>query len=137
MMSMLAGIEVRVPLLDERLCNYLFSVKDRYKFNLFENKIVFRNYLKRKLPIYKNKNKVGFDFGDNEPSYIRLVEQMNEIIFLDKEHKIWSFLNFEETYKILQKPSDKYSKSSFYQLIVNIFVLHFWFQKIDIHRSNS
>jgi asparagine synthetase B (glutamine-hydrolysing) len=47
MMSMLAGIEVRVPLLDERLCNYLFSIKDRDKFNLFENKIT--NVLEAKI----------------------------------------------------------------------------------------
>lgn len=137
MMSMLAGIEVRVPLLDEMLRNYLYSIKDRDKFSLFQNKIVFRKYLLNKLPIYKNKRKVGFDFGDKEPNYIRLVDQMKDVVFSGGNHKIWDFLNYEETYKLLNTHPKQYSRSTYFQLVVNIFVLHYWFQKIDIYRSNS
>jgi asparagine synthase (glutamine-hydrolysing) len=130
MMSMLAGIEVRVPLLDEKLSNYLYSIRDKVKFSFFENKIVFRNYLKKKLPIYKNKNKVGFDLGEKEPDYILLIEQMKREVLLGENHKIWYFLNYDETYKLLITPPKQYSMSSYFQLVVNVFVLHFWFERI-------
>jgi asparagine synthase (glutamine-hydrolysing) len=130
MMSMLAGIEVRVPLLDEKLCNYLFSLNDKGKFSFFENKIVFRNYLKKKLPIYKNKNKVGFDLGEKEPDYILLIEHMKREVLLGENHKIWNFLNYDETYKLLITPPKQYAMSSYFQLVVNVFVLHFWFERI-------
>jgi hypothetical protein len=131
MMSMLAGIEVRVPLLDEKLSNYLYSIRDKGKFSFFENKIVFRNYLKKKLPVYKNKNKVGFDLGEKEPDYILLIEQMKREVLLGENHKIWNFLNYDETFKLLITPPKQYSMSSYFQLVVNVFVLHFWFERIS------
>jgi asparagine synthase (glutamine-hydrolysing) len=141
MMSMLAGIEVRVPLLDEELCSYLYSIRDSEKFSLFENKIVFRNYLKKNLTFYNNKNKVGFDLGEKEPDYIRLIEEMKDVIFLGKDNRIWSLINYDETHKLLITHPKKYSKSSYFQLIVHFFVLHFWFERIfeknDICRAHS
>jgi hypothetical protein len=92
---------------------------------------VFRNYLKKKLPVYKNKNKVGFDLGEKEPDYILLIEQMKREVLLGENHKIWNFLNYDETFKLLITPPKQYSMSSYFQLVVNVFVLHFWFERIS------
>ena len=57
--SMLNNLEVRVPLLDQRLTKILFSMKDSQKLNLFNNKIIYRKLIAKYLPSYQKTKKLS------------------------------------------------------------------------------
>tara|TARA_B100000035_G_C21035372_1_gene570639 strand:+ start:1878 stop:3746 length:1869 start_codon:yes stop_codon:yes gene_type:complete len=59
--TMAAGIESRVPFLDEKLVKLSFKISSNQKIRNFQDKIVLRNSLKNRLPKnIVNESKVGF-----------------------------------------------------------------------------
>ena len=51
-MSMSAGIEARVPLLDRKLVEFAARIPLKYKVNLFNTKIILKEAFKRRIPDY-------------------------------------------------------------------------------------
>jgi asparagine synthase (glutamine-hydrolysing) len=135
--SMLNKLEVRVPLLDQRLTKVLFSMKDSQKMNPFNNKIIYRNLIAKYLPTYKKTKKVGFDFHREELENLGLVNQwITYLTNLDSDSKIWKIISQSRIdswvlcYK--SKSNLSYSLQSQMQVIFNLYVLAKWFDWNDI-----
>lgn len=132
-MSMLNGIEVRVPLLDTRLTSKLFNLKDKYKINFFGSKIIYRKLLNFKFPSYSNLKKVGFDYNYKELEKMGLVSYWTDcIINSSSELKIWELLNKKEVENWVNQYGNskivKYSKQTQLQVIFNVYVLLRWYE---------
>jgi asparagine synthase (glutamine-hydrolysing) len=132
-MSMLNGIEVRVPLLDTRLTSKLFNLKDKYKINFFGSKIIYRKLLNFKFPSYSNFKKVGFDYNHKELEKMGLVSYWTDsIINSSSELKIWELLNKKEVENWVNQYGNskivKYSKQTQLQVIFNVYVLLRWYE---------
>lgn len=132
-MSMLAGIEVRVPLLDTRFTSKLLTLPHSHKLNRSSNKLILRTLLKKILPAYSNPKKIGFDFD-----YKELTSQGWESKMMDELRR--SFNSNNTAWKYLdQKAVDNWlhnyetgsiqhtSKQSQFQLLFNIYALYKWF----------
>lgn len=131
MMTMLAGIEVRVPLLDEKLVGYLMSRKCSEKVDLKTNKKLFRKYLSKILLSYTNTKKVGFDLGKNESSFINLLEIMKREILTVANQEFWKVFSESHVVKYINNGPNpkKQSVDSYNQTIVNLYSLFVWFEK--------
>lgn len=133
-MSMLAGIEVRVPLLDTRLTNRLYSLPSKFKVRGTTNKLILRQLLRAILPGYDNSKKIGFDFDYKDLVSVGWASRMvNDLrISLNSKDIVWKYLNPNTINQWLDNyESDKLktsSKSSQFQLLFNLFTLHLWFK---------
>jgi asparagine synthase (glutamine-hydrolysing) len=135
--SMLNNMEVRVPLLDQRLAKILFSMQDSQKLNLFNNKIIYRKLIKKYLPSYKKTKKVGFDFNYKELENLGLVNQwITYLIDIKNDSKIWGVISKNYVNFWIQKYKERsnmsYSLQSQMQVIFNIYVLAKWFEWNDL-----
>jgi asparagine synthase (glutamine-hydrolysing) len=135
--SMLNKLEVRVPLLDQRLTKVLFSMKDSQKLNPFNNKIIYRNLIAKYLPSYKKTKKVGFDFHREELENLGLVNQwINYLKNLDNDSKFWNIVSQNRVNSWVQGYKSKsnlgYSLQSQMQVIFNLYVLAKWFDWNDL-----
>ena len=135
--SMLNKLEVRVPLLDQRLTKILFSMKDSQKLNLFNNKIIYRKLIAKYLPSYKKTKKVGFDFNHIELENLGLVDQwITYLANIKNDSKVWGVISKDYVNFWIQKYKEKsnmsYSLQSQMQVIFNIYVLAKWFDWNDL-----
>ncbi len=131
--SMLNKLEVRVPLLDQRLTSVLFSLKDTKKISLINSKIIYRKLIYKYLPTYKKTKKVGFDFNYKELENLGLVDQwISYLKSLTDESRIWgivcnkSVFDWIEGYR--EKTNNRYSLQSQMQVIFHFYVLARWFE---------
>jgi len=94
--SMAFSIEARVPILDHRLVEYVFSLPLSQKIKNGWTKYILRNAMKDVIPekIRKRRSKIGF--GTPQVRWFR--ELKNEInkIFISKEFKSRKYFNQEE-----------------------------------------
>ena len=135
--SMFNNLEVRVPLLDQRLTKVLFSMKDSQKLNLFNNKIIYRKLIAKYLPSYQKTKKVGFDFNHKELENLGLVNQwINYLKNLDNNSKFWNIVSQNRVDSWVQGYKTKtnlgYSLQSQMQVIFNLYVLAKWFDWNDL-----
>jgi asparagine synthase (glutamine-hydrolysing) len=135
--SMLNNLEVRVPLLDQRLTKILFSMKDSQKLNLFNNKIIYRKLIAKHLPSYKKTKKVGFDFNHKELENLGLVNQwITYLTEIKNDSKVWGVISKDYVNFWIKKYKEKsnlsYSLQSQMQVIFNLYVLAKWFDWNDL-----
>jgi asparagine synthase (glutamine-hydrolysing) len=131
--SMLNMLEVRVPLLDQRLTSVLFSMKDSEKIDFTKTKIKYRELIAKHLPSYRQTKKVGFDFDYRELENLGLVNfWISYLKNLTKDSTLWKTLSYDfvlnwvEEYQ--NRSNTKYSLQSQMQVIFNIYVLAKWFE---------
>ena len=131
--SMLNKLEVRVPLLDQKLTTKLFRLRDNFKFKMNNSKIIYRELLKLNLPQYKKTKKVGFDIDQDELNNLGLTN-----IWVNYLHKVNDNSTFYRIFskgKIKKWLSDfssrgnkKYSIQSQAQVIFHLYVVAKWLE---------
>lgn len=131
--SMLNNLEVRVPLLDQKLTTKLFKLRDNRKLNIFNSKIIYRELLKLNLPGYKKTKKVGFDIDHAElnglglvniwVSYLEKLKDNSTFYRIFSEGEIRKWLN---DFSI--RGNKKYSLQSQTQVIFHLYVIAKWFE---------
>ncbi len=124
MMSMVNGLEVRVPLLDHRIVEKSLSVPNSLKVSLFNNKIIGKKIAKSDLPnVSINAKKMGFSIPID--SWIRneFRDTANDII-RSNSFKNRGILDQKYILKILDD-HDK-NKSDNGKFIMGILILENW-----------
>jgi asparagine synthase (glutamine-hydrolysing) len=131
--SMLNKLEVRVPLLDQKLTTKLFKLRDNFKFNMNNSKIIYRELLKLNLPQYKKTKKVGFDIDQAELNKLGLTNVW--INYLDKLKDNSTFYRIFSVGEIKKWQNDfnirgnkKYSLQSQTQVIFHLYVIAKWLE---------
>tara|TARA_Y100001958_G_C21087377_1_gene441646 strand:+ start:111 stop:749 length:639 start_codon:yes stop_codon:yes gene_type:complete len=131
MMSMLNGVEWRIPFLDEDLTSFAFSIPFSQKSNLKFGKIPLRHLHKKLFPKNTSKlKKQGFSIpldsylNEDDKNYI-----VNEI--LKKDSIIYHFLNKKYVEELVNEFSfyrkvNQISRASIYQRILMLYVLQLW-----------
>ncbi len=131
MMSMLNGVEWRIPFLDEDLTSFAFSIPFSQKSNLKFGKIPLRHLHKKLFPKNTSKlKKQGFSIpldsylSEDDKKYI-----VNEI--LKKDSIIYHFLNKKYVEELVNEFSfyrkvNQISRASIYQRILMLYVLQLW-----------
>lgn len=126
--SMAHSIESRVPFLDYRLVEFVFSLPSHYKIKGNYGKYIHREALKTIVPseILKRKDKIGF-LSPGEGIWLKNeYKPMVEEIFNSSEFKnrgIYNHKVINETYKNYQNGAGQYGKK-IWQLIT----LELWFR---------
>jgi asparagine synthase (glutamine-hydrolysing) len=134
-MSMLAGIEARVPLLDTRLTRCLFSLTPSEKLHGKVGKFIFRKLLRTKVPKYSNREKTGFDFDHREITAKGWTSRMIENIKRSQasENRLWRILDSQPVSQWLVRYEAgeivDMSRQSQFQMVVNLYALVVWFEK--------
>jgi asparagine synthase (glutamine-hydrolysing) len=134
-MSMLAGIEARVPLLDTRITRCLFSLTPSEKLRGNVGKLVFRKLLRTKVPKYSNRKKTGFDFDHREITAKGWTSRMIENIKSSQAsgNSLWRILDSKPVSQWLLRYEagqiGDMSRQSQFQMVVNLYVLVAWFEK--------
>lgn len=140
-MSMLAGVEARVPLLDTRITRCLYSMKSDNKLRGKIGKVVFRDILRKKLPSYTNIKKTGFDFDHSEITNLGWTTKMISEIYNSKNDKtiLWDILDYDAVCEWLKQQEAglirNISLQSQFQLIVNLYSIVFWFNNSKCSRN--
>ena len=123
--TMAAGIESRVPLLDDQFVKFALSIPYKWNINLYQRKLMLRKYLKNKLPkSIINSPKSGFGVPYDKWISSKLRETINSSIL--NNNFINNFgLDKEVLEKLLLSNNYKDVKTEF--LIWKIFQLSQWF----------
>jgi asparagine synthase (glutamine-hydrolysing) len=131
--SMLNNVEVRVPLLDQKLTSILFRLRDSLKLNFKTSKIIYKKLVLCKLPIYKKNKKVGFDFDHSELKNLGLIEHWIEHLKeIDNDSRFWKIFSKNEINKWITRylfnKNNAYSLQSQMQVIFHLYVIAKWFE---------
>lgn len=139
MMSMLNGIEVRVPLLDDKIVELALSYPSDYKINKNKGKFILREIIRGKIPdsILKKK-KTGFsipidkslDKDSIDIIYQALTNKDSLVTKLIKKDIIKEWLD-AFTGKI--NLEYKLSRYSIYQRVFILYSLELWLQRFETH----
>ena len=123
--SMAFSIESRVPFLDPRLVDYVFSIADSVKFELGETKKILRQSLKGILPqeTLNRSDKKGFV----TPGEIKWLRGPLNYLVNEFKYDSLDFLNISKTKKVV----DEFIKGddSNANLIWRLAVLNHWIKK--------
>jgi asparagine synthase (glutamine-hydrolysing) len=99
--SMYASLESRVPLLDYRIAEYVFTLPPSYMINGVLNKILFIDSFKDKIlpEIYLNTQKKGYSSPINEWFKVPEVKKFIYDIINDRNSFIYNYIVFDKTRK--------------------------------------
>jgi asparagine synthase (glutamine-hydrolysing) len=126
-MSMAHGLEVRVPFLDHNLIEFMETVPNRLKLNLFQNKVLLRNYIKKtKVSTITKRKKNAFYFPMEE--YFK-DDNFQNLLFStlgEKAIKNRGLLNIEYVNTLLDEMANKNFLAS--KKIFALMSLELWFQ---------
>jgi len=133
-MGMKEGVEIRVPLLDNKLVDFASTIPGKYKQNGKYGKYIFKKTMEKYLPnevIYRSKT----GFGTPLKSWIHgeLKEYINTILSKEAIDKrgIFNYSSFQE---ILSK--DKLGHEDYSYTILSMLSIELWF-KIFIDNRNK
>jgi asparagine synthase (glutamine-hydrolysing) len=133
-MGMKEGVEIRVPLLDNKLVDFASTIPGKYKQNGKHGKYIFKKTMEKYLPnevIYRSKT----GFGTPLKSWIHgeLKEYINTILSKEAIDKrgIFNYSSFQE---ILSK--DKLGHEDYSYTILSMLSIELWF-KIFIDNRNK
>ena len=133
-MGMKEGVEIRVPLLDNKLVDFASTIPGKYKQNGKHGKYIFKKTMEKYLPnevIYRSKT----GFGVPLKSWIHgeLKEYINTILSKEAIDKrgIFNYSSFQE---ILSK--DKLGHEDYSYTILSMLSIELWF-KIFIDNRNK
>ncbi len=137
MMSMLAGIEIRVPMLDERIVSFGLSLPHRLKTNGRSGKIVLRELAKEWLPEeVASHSKRGFSIPLDSMASDAFQEGLEDLL-LSPNSKIKSFLDLNiirrwiDLFKKARKGrfNGAISRGGLYQRLFILLALEVWLQE--------
>lgn len=124
--SMRWSVESRVPFLDNRIVEFLFSLPDQYKLDQGKTKLVMRSAFKDFVPesILNRKDKMGFA----TPQKIWMKHKLGEEIIkhFKKKTPLSEYINNKMLEKLIANKRD----SSF---AFRLFILDKWMEKFKIH----
>lgn len=128
-LSMANGIEARVPFLDHKLANYLFTLENKYKFYNNETRWIFKKIFNKKINKYfkKKKNSVP------DPQSIWLRNDLKEFFmdeFFSLSFKKSYFFNYKSVIQNLNDFNKGLLNSSFN--LFQIFCFHKFVQRFNI-----
>ena len=135
MMSMLAGIEVRVPFLDEDLVNYSLSLPESYKLKGKNGKLIIKDLLLSVLPkkiVYKKKT--GFAIPLDTLVNVEFEVFINEELlspgsFINSLFNEEILRNWIDIFLGKKKSDKKISREGIYQRIFMLLSLSLWYKK--------
>jgi len=115
--SMLAGVEIRVPLATPEIFDYNMNLKEKNFINFFKQKLPLLQILKKKLPLkYFNRPKQGFN-----PNLDIIISQIGSKKILDilNDNSVSNFISFDYVKKtVLEHFQGKKNNSyKLYQLL--------------------
>ncbi|MCK4352008.1 asparagine synthase (glutamine-hydrolyzing) [candidate division WOR-3 bacterium] len=90
------GIETRLPFLDHRLVEYVFSLPLKYKLRNGWTKWILRETMKGILPEFVRKRRRKIGFGTPETRWTRELRQEIETLFNSKEFKSRPYWNSQK-----------------------------------------
>ncbi|HLD74066.1 MAG TPA: asparagine synthase (glutamine-hydrolyzing) [Bdellovibrionota bacterium] len=124
--SMAHGLEVRVPFLDIDLVKFVMNMPSKKKFRFFENKILLRKLLSKKLSSYKvDRKKRGF----NSPMSETIM--LNKILLhkLEQPHAhIFEYISYKLVNEMIR--SHRKQKRDYGMILWGLVVLEKWFSNI-------
>ncbi|HDS09841.1 MAG TPA: asparagine synthetase B, partial [Firmicutes bacterium] len=125
--SMANSMEVRVPLLDHEIVEFMASIPSSLKIKFFNRKIILKKALKGILPDFTfKKRKSGFSVPLNSWFRNELREPLNDLIFLPG-HKI-DFINYDFVKSMIN--SHVAGKADYSRQLWSILMLVLWYEKI-------
>ena len=122
-MSMLSGLEIRVPFADYKIFEYVYNVSRKYKLGLVEkNEIPIEKYLLRKafeneLPhdvVYRKKSPFPKTYA---PEYTKLLEEAIKEIINSSTSPILEIIDVRFLYEILDTHGKNLKENWFGQLM--------------------
>ena len=122
-MSMLSGLEIRVPFADYKIFEYVYNVSRKYKLGLVEgNEIPIEKYLLRKafeneLPhdvVYRKKSPFPKTY---DPEYTKLLEEAIKEIINKSTSPILEIIDVRFLYEILDTHGENLKENWFGQLM--------------------
>ena len=123
--TMAAGIEARVPFLDDKLAEFVLSIPYKWNINFFKRKLMLRRFLNAKLPnSIVNSPKAGFGVPYGTWLFSKLFKDVEESI-LDIEFIDFFGFNKNKLEAILKTDDKVHNRSKF--LIWKIFQLSQWY----------
>jgi asparagine synthase (glutamine-hydrolysing) len=124
--SMAYSVEARLPFLDHRLVEFIFSIPYDYLINKGWTKHILRESMKNELPetIRKRKGKLGFSVPQNK--WIREMSSFIEDTF-DNDFKAGKYLNKETILKSIK--AGHYNDKLFFRS----FALEKWMKVFNLH----
>jgi len=143
-MSMLAGLEVRVPFADYRIFEYVYNLSCKYKLSLInENDIPVEKYLLRKafdnkLPhdvVYRKKSPFPKTY---DPKYTRMLENSIKEIINKSTSPILEIINVKYLYEILNTHGENLKENWFGQLmtypqtLAYLIQINMWLEEYNI-----
>lgn len=140
MMSMLSGIEVRVPFLDEEIVALGMTLPHRFKTNGSEGKLVLRKVAQELLPkSVVNHPKWGFGIPLDKMVDSHFYQLLEDLL-LSPSSRIASFINIDivkEWIKLFilakqNKFTGKISRGGIYQRIFAMLSLELWLRKYNL-----
>lgn len=135
MMSMLAGIEVRVPFLDESLVNFALSLPEEFKIKDQKSKYILRDLLSSSLPDdIINKKKTGFAIPLDSLINPQFTEMINDHL-VDKSEFISKICDpviikdWIDAFLGNKDLKNEISREGLYQRIFMLLSLEIWYRK--------
>ncbi len=123
--SMMAGVEIRPPLIDHRIVEFMFSLPPKYRINGNSQKYLLKKVAERYLP-YDVVHRPKAPFASPLRSWIKgqLSQEINSKLSKEKliNRKV---LNPDEVWDLIMK--DRSGKSDYAHLIWRFLVLEIWF----------
>ena len=122
-MSMLSGLEIRVPFADYRIFEYVYNVSAKYKLGLVNgNNVAIEKYLLRKafeneLPhdvVYRKKSPFPKTY---DPEYTKLLEDKIKNIINSSTAPLLEIINVRYLYEILETSGENLKENWFGQLM--------------------
>ncbi|MEY4135589.1 MAG: hypothetical protein RL386_1939 [Bacteroidota bacterium] len=138
MMSMLAGIEVRVPLLDEAYVAWMFDLPSRFKVRHGKGKWLNRKMLEKKFgAAVAWKKKVGFDAPLDQLKGLEMNKYLADKLLKDQA-KISGIVDKAYIAELLNQLSQgtavhsDISRSALIQRLFSLLCLELWLEKYDV-----
>ena len=122
-MSMLSGLEVRVPFADYRIFEYVYNVSTKYKLGLVDNndtpieKYLLRKAFENELPhdvVYRKKSPFPKTY---DPKYTKMLENSIKEIINKSTSPILEIINVKYLYEILDTRGENLKENWFGQLM--------------------
>jgi len=136
--SMAFSIETRLPFLDYRLVEYLFSLPSSSKIKGGETKFVFRNAMEGILPdkILQRQSKFGFETPGNEWIKLPEISEFIRNILNSKSFKERGYFDVKYIKKIFKNKNNQGFVKHNGEVIWKVILLELWF-RMFIDKQNE
>ena len=143
-MSMLSGIDVRIPFADYRIFEYVYNISAKYKLGLINNnnvpteKYLLRKAFENDLPenvVYRKKSPFPKTY---DPKYTKFLEDSIKDIINKSSSPILEIINVKYLYEILESHGENLNENWFGQLmtypqtLAYLIQINMWLEEYNI-----